>query len=258
MSVMHTKDELHLWKRWKENRDQTAADILVRKYTPLVHFHVQRILISLPKNVLKDDLISQGLFGLFDALDKFDITKEIKFDTYASFRIRGSIIDYLRKEDWLSRSSREKTKKLEAVIEQLEQKHMRTVSTKEIAESLSVSEDEVYSAINESYFANVLSIDELANDLDSETEQKGYIIRDHREKNPEDQFLDKERISDLINVISSEMNDREKIILDLFYREELTFTEIASILDITTSRVSQIHSRSLLKLRNTLKSIDKS
>jgi RNA polymerase sigma factor for flagellar operon FliA len=255
---MHTKEELHLWKRWKENRDQTAADILVRKYTPLVHFHVQRIIISLPKNITKDDLISQGLFGLFDALEKFDITRDLKFDTYASFRIKGSIIDYLRKEDWLSRSSREKAKKLDAIIEQLEQKHMRSVTTSDISEALNLPEEEVYTTINESYFSNVLSIDEIVNDSESDSESKGFTIKDTNEKTPEELLFEKQKIDELTNVISNELNDREKIILDLFYKEELTFTEIANILDITTSRVSQIHSKSLLKLRKTLKSIDKS
>ena len=122
MSKQDLMEEAVCWDLWIRNRDPEAGDILVRKYTPLVTYHVQRISSGLPRNVSRDDIMSLGLQGLFDALTKFDPGRDLKFDTYASFRIRGTIIDGLRKEDWLPRSSREKSKKLEEEIMKLEQK----------------------------------------------------------------------------------------------------------------------------------------
>ena len=121
---------------------------------------MQRISVSLPKNVSRDDLKSLGMMGLFDALEKFDTKRNLKFDTYASFRIRGAILDGLRKEDWLPRGTREKAKKIEAVIEKLQQKYMRHVTEEEIASELKISVEEVYTTMNEHFFANLLSIDE--------------------------------------------------------------------------------------------------
>ncbi len=109
-----SNDEQRLWNSWIKDRDPQAGDLLIKKYKPLVSYHVQRIGAGLPKNVSRDDLVSLGMMGLFDALNKFDINRDLKFDTYASFRVRGAIIDGLRKEDWLPRSAREKAKKLEA------------------------------------------------------------------------------------------------------------------------------------------------
>ena len=106
-----SKEEQKLWQRWAADRDPRAGDLLIKRYTPLVSYHVQRISTSLPKNVSRDELTSLGMMGLFDALNKFDISRDLKFDTYASFRVRGAIIDGLRKEDWLPRSAREKSKK---------------------------------------------------------------------------------------------------------------------------------------------------
>src|SRR5699024_3699001 len=132
----------------------------------LVSFHVDRLLTHLPKNVQKDDLISLAYLGLFDAIKKFEQSRKLKFDTYASFRIRGSIIDGLRKEDWLPRSLREKTKKVEQVTDQLEQKLQRKPTTVEIAQQLNTSASEVEETVKNSLFANVLSIDQQTNDSD--------------------------------------------------------------------------------------------
>lgn len=118
MQSLNYEDQV-LWTRWKEWKDPKAGDDLMRRYMPLVTYHVGRISVGLPKSVHKDDLMSLGMLGLYDALEKFDPSRDLKFDTYASFRIRGAIIDGLRKEDWLPRTSREKTKKVEAAIEKL-------------------------------------------------------------------------------------------------------------------------------------------
>ncbi len=159
-----SNDEQRLWNSWINDRDPQAGDLLIKKYKPLVSYHVQRIGAGLPKNVSRDDLVSLGMMGLFDALNKFDINRDLKFDTYASFRVRGAIIDGLRKEDWLPRSAREKAKKLEVQVEYLEQKLMRHATPEELAEHMNLSVEEVYQTVQEHFFSNVLSINEQQQD----------------------------------------------------------------------------------------------
>lgn len=243
-------EEQHIWQRWIESRDSEAGDLLVKKYMPLVSYHVQRISVGLPKNVCRDELRSLGLLGLLDALEKFDPNRDLKFDTYASFRVRGAIIDGLRKEDWLPRSTREKAKKLEATIENLEQKYLRKVSVKEVAEALELDEQEVYKTMNEHFFANVLSIDEQPLDQE-DSEVKSFVIKDDKAELPEEKVLQQELIEELTTVIS-QLNENEQLVLSLFYKDELTLTEIGHILNLSTSRISQIHSKALFKLRQIL------
>lgn len=246
-------DEQFIWQKWIESRDREAGDLLVKKYMPLVTYHVQRVSVGLPKNVCRDELRSLGLLGLLDALEKFDPTRDLKFDTYASFRVRGAIIDGLRKEDWLPRSTREKAKKLEATIEHLEQKYLRNVTAKEIATELEMDESEVYKTMNEYFFAHVLSIDEQPVDHD-ESDLKSFIIKDEKAEIPEEKVLQQELIEELTTVIS-QLNKNEQLVISLFYKEELTLTEIGHILDLSTSRISQIHSKALYKLRQILEKI---
>lgn len=244
-------DEQKLWQSWSENRDPQAADLLIKKYMPLVSYHVQRIGAGLPKSISKDDLTSLGMLGLFDALNKFDLNRDLKFDTYASFRVRGAIIDGLRKEDWLSRTAREKSKKMEVHIESLEQQLMRHPTPEELAEYMNVSVDEIYQTVREHFFSNVLSIDEQQDD--EEVAGKSFVIRDDVTKTPEQVIVKSELIADLAENIQK-LNEKEQLVLNLFYTEELTLTEIGSILELSTSRISQIHSKALFKLRKLLSS----
>lgn len=246
-----SSEELKLWNSWINNRDPQAGDLLVKKYKPLVSYHVQRIGAGLPKNVSRDDLVSLGMMGLFDALNKFDINRDLKFDTYASFRVRGAIIDGLRKEDWLPRSAREKAKKLEAQIERLEQKLMRHATPEELAEHMNLSVDDVYQTVQEHFFSNVLSINEQQDQEDSEG--KSFIIRDEQTKTPEQHVVRTELLGDLAENIKK-LNEKEQLVLSLFYTEEMTLTEIGEMLDLSTSRISQIHSKALFKLRRFLSS----
>ncbi|NSL51159.1 FliA/WhiG family RNA polymerase sigma factor [Calidifontibacillus erzurumensis] len=249
MTQLPTNEDL-IWQRWIETKDPQAGDSLIRLYMPLVNYHVQRILVGLPKNVSKEDVKSYALLGLYDAIEKFDLSRELKFDTYASFRIRGAIIDGLRKEDWLPRSLREKHKKIEAAIERLEQKLMRNATIEEIAKEVKMSTEEVEHAITESFFANILSLDEGNKDAE---EQDGIniSIRDENMLTPEEQTIKEELYHELAQTIS-ELSDKEQLVLSLFYKEELTLTEIGQVLGLSTSRISQIHSKALLKLRRSL------
>ncbi|MED3660424.1 FliA/WhiG family RNA polymerase sigma factor [Ureibacillus sp. FSL K6-8385] len=243
-------DEQELWNSWIKNRDPHAGNLLIKKYQPLVSYHVQRIGSGLPKNVSRDDLTSLGMMGLFDALNKFDINRDLQFDTYASFRVRGAIIDGLRKEDWLSRSARDKAKKMESVIERLEQKLMRHVTPEELAEHMNIPVEEVYQTVQEHFFSNILSLNETLNDQD-DNDRNTYMIRDENARTPEQEAIHKELIEELADNIKK-LSEREQLVLSLFYSEEMTLTEIGEVLNLSTSRISQIHSKALLKLRKLL------
>jgi len=248
-----TTEDQRAWNLWSETRDADAGNILIKKYMPLVSFHVQRIAVGLPKSVSKEELNSLGLMGLYDALKKFDPKRDLKFDTYASFRIRGSIIDGLRKEDWLSRGTREKSKKIEATIEKLEQEKMRNITVEEIAAELELTPEEVYTTMNEHFFANVLSIDEHLNDQD-EKEGPTYAIRDDKTAIPEEKIVKDELIKEMAEMIE-QLNEKEQLVISLFYKEELTLTEIGQVMNLSTSRISQIHSKAIYRLRQSLEKV---
>nr|WP_274309476.1 FliA/WhiG family RNA polymerase sigma factor [Solibacillus daqui] len=251
MTEQGHSEEQSLWLRWIKDKDPEAGDLLIKKYKPLVSYHVQRIAVGLPKNVSRDDLTSLGMMGLFDALNKFDINRDLKFDTYASFRVRGAIIDGLRKEDWLPRSAREKAKKLDAQIEQLEQKLMRHATPEELAEHMNLPVEEIYQTVHEHFFSNVLSINEQLDQ--EEAEGKSFVIRDDHTKTPEQQMVHTELLGDLAEKIQK-LNEKEQLVISLFYTEEMTLTEIGEMLELSTSRISQIHSKALFKLRKLLSS----
>jgi len=241
-------EESTYWAKWVVSRDAQAGNFLVKKYLPLVSYHVQRISATLPKNVSRDDIRSLGLMGLYDALEKFDPARDLKFDTYASFRIRGAILDGLRKEDWLPRSTRDKAKKIDAAIEKLEQRLMRNATVHEIAEEAEMQEDEVYSVMNEHFYANILSIDEQP---DADEKDGSYSIKDEKAIIPEEKVLKNELLEEMAEKIL-QLNEKEQMVLSLFYKEELTLTEIGEVMGLSTSRISQIHSKSIFKLRQLL------
>lgn len=244
--------EQKLWKNWLENKNNEAANELIENYLYLVSFHVERVSSHLPSNVTKDDLKSFGLMGLFDALNKFEHKRDLKFDTYASFRVRGAIIDGLRKEDWLPRSIREKTKKVEKISQELEQTNQRVPTAREIAAKLEIPAHEVEELVCDSLYANVLSIEEKPKN--STTEHKegiGYTIPDESSILPDNHLLQTEINKELIESIKL-LNENEQMVVSLFYHQELTLTEIGQVLELTTSRISQIHKKAIFKLRNTL------
>ncbi|TKC18679.1 FliA/WhiG family RNA polymerase sigma factor [Robertmurraya kyonggiensis] len=250
MGIVLTAEEQIIWEKWISARDEEAGNLLVKKYMPLVSYHVQRVSVGLPRNVSRDDIHSLGLIGLYDALEKFDPSRDLKFDTYASFRIRGAIIDGLRKEDWLSRSTRDKAKKIEAAIGKLEQKLMRNVTAKDIASELNLTEEEVVTTMNEHFFASVLSIDENPSEQE-EKDGQTFAIKDTKAEIPEEKVVKDELIKEMAEMIAH-LNENEQLVLSLFYQEELTLTEIGQVMDLSTSRISQIHSKAIFKLRQSL------
>ena len=244
------EEQQFYWKEWLEKRDPDAADFLIKCYEPLVQFHVRRIAVGLPKTVSHDELMSYGYMGLYDALVKFEAKRELKFDTYASFRIRGAILDGLRRDDPVPRTLREKGKKIDAVVERLEQKYKRNVTIEEIASEMGISIEEVEGTITDSFLGSMMSIDDefLSNDRH---DQMAHLIEDKQIEKPEQKLIKEEMIAALSEQLTH-LNDKEQLVVSLFYFEELTLTEIGKVLSVSTSRVSQIHSKALLKLKKVL------
>ncbi|MBR2757166.1 MAG: FliA/WhiG family RNA polymerase sigma factor [Exiguobacterium sp.] len=239
-----------LWDRWNMDRDMDTANELLAHYEFLIHYHVQRMIVTLPKSVERDELKSLGYMGLYDALMKYDSEHNNKFDTYAAFRIRGAIIDGLRKVDWLPRSVREKVKKIDHVAEQLEQSLHRAPTKSELASACDLPISEIERTMAEGYFANMLSIDEAVT-LQEEGKVMSVTYFDPDSEKPEDTLLQRE----LIDVLAAEidhLSEKERLVVSLFYFDELTLTEIGEVLELSTSRISQIHSKALKTLKHAL------
>ncbi|RYG73854.1 FliA/WhiG family RNA polymerase sigma factor [Lentibacillus lipolyticus] len=244
-----------LWANWLNHHDETAANGLMEHYMYLVRFHVERISSNLPSHVNDDDLTSFGMMGLYDALHKFQQDRNLKFDTYASFRIRGAIMDGLRKEDWLPRSIREKTKMIEQVSQELEQLYQREPTAEEIADKLQMTTEEVEERTRDLLMANVLSIEEKPNHKHYDHKEGiGYTIPDDSSILPDERMLKSELKDELAESIR-QLTEKEQLVVSLFYHKDLTFTEIGQVLELTTSRISQIHRKAIFKLRKELQKL---
>lgn len=238
--------EQFYWDRWFRDDDPDAGEQLIRLYMPLVRYHTQRIAASLPKGCNADELENYGLWGLYDALMKFDRTRDLHFSTYASIRVRGAIIDDLRRQDCVPRSFRTKVKQIEKATEILQQKYMRTVTIKELAEETGFTEEHILDIQSQDTLTNVLSIDE---DYEDHNENCRYLsIEDQRSLAPELELLKKETSTQLAKIIST-LSVKEQHIIHLFYKEEMTLTEIAHIVGLSISRISQIHASALFRLK---------
>ncbi|WP_340082130.1 FliA/WhiG family RNA polymerase sigma factor [Terribacillus sp. FSL K6-0262] len=246
-----SETEQQYWNSWFYKKDSEAANELMRMYMHIVEYHTQRIAAHLPSSVSRDDVRSFGYTGLYDALQKFEPSRDLKFETYASFRVRGAIMDGLRKEDWLPRTVRDKVKKIEAAAAALEQALERKPTSLEIAKHTGLSREEVEEAVRDALFSNVLSMDDKPALPKQDKQDASYVLPDLKTPQPEEAMLQKELISQLADSIK-QLNDHEQLVISLFYKEELTFTEIGHILELTTSRISQIHKRAVFKLRESL------
>jgi RNA polymerase sigma factor for flagellar operon FliA len=240
---------MELWRQWKEDGILQAKKNLIEQYLPLVEFVTNRLAIGLPKNVSKDDLYSHGIMGLIDAIEKFDYRRGLQFETYASWRIRGSIIDGLRQGDWVPRSIREKAKRIEDAYQKLEQKYMRSVTDKEMSEYLEVSETEFNQMIQDIAVTSVCSIDDPIREEESETRLS--LLIDDKAKNPEykvNEFFLKETLAKAIE----RLTEKERTVVSLFYFDDLSLSEIAEVMSLSPSRISQLHSKAILRLRGSL------
>lgn len=240
---------IEVWKQWKEEGKLQAKQTLIENYLPLVDYVSNRLAIGLPKNVSKEDLNSCGIMGLIDAIEKFDYERGLQFETYASWRIRGAIIDGLRQGDWAPRSVREKAKKIEEAYHKLEQQYLRSVTDAEISAYLQVSENEFRQMVQDIAVTTICSIDDPIKDEESET--RLTLLVDETAKNPEykvNEFFLKETLAKAID----RLTEKERTVVSLFYYEELSLSEIAEVMNLSPSRISQLHSKAILRLRGSL------
>jgi RNA polymerase sigma factor for flagellar operon FliA len=245
-----------LWQAYKDTADRSKRDRLIVHYAPLVKYVAGRVRSGLPNNVEAADLVSYGMFGLIDAIDKFDISRQIKFETYAINRIRGAIIDELRSLDWVPRSVRSKAKVLERAHAELEAELKRAPTEAEIADRMGLTREQLAKLMSQVSFTNMVALDEVTHGGSDRGDKMtlGDLLEDPRAPDPEAEYETEEMKVLLAEQISG-LPEREKVVLTLYYYERLTLAEIGSVLGVTESRVSQIHSKSLLDLRARLTQI---
>lgn len=239
-----------LWATYKDTGERQYRDRLILHYAPLVKYVAGRVRSGLPNNVESSDLVSYGMFGLIDAIDKFELDRKIKFETYAINRIRGAIIDELRSLDWVPRSVRSKARDLERAHAEFEVQFKRAPSEAELAQRMGVTRAELAKLMSQVSFTNVVALDDITHGGADRGDKMtlGDLLEDPRAPDPETEY-ETEEMKILLAEQIAELPEREKVVLTLYYYERLTLAEIGSVLGVTESRVSQIHSKSLLDLR---------
>ena len=238
-----------LWDDYKTTSSRDARDRLIIHYSPLVKYVAGRVSVGLPHNIEQADLVSYGIFGLIDAIDKFDTSRGLKFETYAIARIKGAIIDELRSIDWVPRSVRAKARMVEKAYSKLENELHRTPTDAEIADELKMTEGELHHIFNQISFVGLVALDEvLSGGERGDATTLGETIPDKGE-GPVAAF-EVEEMKQLLAEAINRMGEREKIVLTLYYYEGLTLAEIGEVLGVTESRVCQIHTKAVLQLRS--------
>ena len=242
-----------LWRRYKEAPDQSTRDRLILTYAPLVKYVAGRLGAGLPTHVDESDLVSYGLLGLIDAIERYDPARDVKFETYAIQRIRGAIIDELRSMDWVPRSVRARAREIEKAIVQLEAQLLRAPTDEEIAAKLAVSVEELDDALLEISRSSIAALDELWASPTGSGDAVALVdtIEDPHSVEPGGE-LERGEVTELIGEAIAALPEREKLVVTLYYYEELTLREIGEVLGVTESRVSQLHTKAILRLKGRL------
>lgn len=244
-------DEAHLKKLWEsyaKSKDKEIKDQLIIEYAQVVKYVAGRLSMYLGNNVEFDDLVGYGVFGLIDAIDKFDLEKGIKFETYASLRIRGAILDNIRKMDWIPRSIRKKQKAMEAAYQKLESQYGQQVEDQQIADELGIDIDEYYKWQDQTKALMITSLEEHV--------EKGGEVRldgvgNNRFDTPE-QSIEKEALKATLVEAIETLTDKERKVITFYYYEELTLKEISLLMEVSESRISQLHTKALKKMKDRL------
>jgi RNA polymerase sigma factor for flagellar operon FliA len=237
-----------LWAEYKRTGSKELRDRLIVRYSPLVKYVAGRVAVGLPNTIEQSDLVSYGIFGLIDAIAKYDHRRAVKFETYAITRIKGAIIDELRSIDWVPRSVRAKARAIEKAYAKLEHELMRSPTDAEVAAELGVTEGELQSQFSQISFVGIVALDEVLSGGDrGESTTLGDTLPD-RQDGPMAAYEVEEMKQILAGAING-LGDREKIVLSLYYYEGLTLAEIGQVLGVTESRVCQIHTKAVLQLR---------
>lgn len=237
------------WRRFKESGDKAAREGLIIHFAPLVKFVAGRVGVGLPRSVEQADLISYGMFGLIDAIDKFDLDRGIKFETYAVQRIKGAILDELRALDWVPRSVRARAREIQRSLDELEHRLKRSATEEELAEHMGMPVGELQTRLGEIASLGFVALDELLDPGDRGSATLGDLLSDPQSMDPGGSFEKQETryfLTDAINRLA----DRERLVVTLYYYEGLTLAEIGGVLGVTESRICQIHTKAVMSLRN--------
>ena len=242
-----------LWAEYKRSGDRKTRDQLIVRYSPLVKFVAGRVSAGLPQSIEQADLVSYGMFGLIDAIEKFDTDRNIKFETYAITRIKGAIIDELRSIDWVPRSVRAKARAVEQAYASLEASLGRAPTDAEVASVLQISESELQQIFGQISYIGIVALDEVISGAGGERGDSvtlGDSLAD-RGEGPMAAF-EVEEMKQILAGAINRLGDREKIVLSLYYYENLTLAQIGQVLGVTESRVCQIHTKAVMQLRGRL------
>jgi RNA polymerase sigma factor for flagellar operon FliA len=255
--LLEEKTEEELWELYRKTQDPQIRDMFVKQYAPLVKYVAGKVAVGMPHNVDFDDLVGFGVFGLIDAINKYDPDKHVKFKTYAVTRIRGAIFDELRSIDWVPRSVRQKSREIEDTVHRLEASLGRSATDKEIAAELGMSESDFQKTMMKISGTSILSL----NDVWYTSEENDRIsivdsIESPQSLNP-DTIVEKEEVKRVIVQAINELPEKEKKVLVLYYYEDLTLKEIGKVLEVTESRISQLHTKAIMRLRSKLTNIKK-
>ena len=249
--MAEVEDTQSLWRQYRLNKgDKALRDRLILTYAPLVKYVAGRLGSGLPAHVDEGDLVSYGLLGLIGAIERYDPDRDVKFETYAIARIKGSIIDELRAMDWVPRSVRSRAREIERAIADLESKLGRAPSDEEIAGKLGVSQEELDESLSEISRSSIAALDELWTVQGSSGDQVALIDTIEDTQGPEPQTaLAQTELKEALGEAIARLPEREKLVVTLYYYEELTLREIGEVLGVTESRVSQLHTKAILRLK---------
>lgn len=234
-----------LWENYGKTKSPEIREKLILEYAPLVKLVAGRLSMYLGYNVEYEDLVSYGIFGLIDAIDKFDSMKAVKFETYASLRIRGAILDQIRKMDWIPRTIRQKQKKIDSAMKEIEQDTGRMATDEEIAKKLGITDDDYLGWQSQMQITGLVSLDEF---LESGTESIPQQGNQHRFESPEE-VIEKTELKKTLELALELLTEKEKKVILLYYYEDLTLKEISNVLEVSESRISQLHTRALQKMK---------
>jgi RNA polymerase sigma factor for flagellar operon FliA len=242
---MDEAGKLKLWESYVKDKSPETREKIIIEYAPLVKIVAGRLSMYLGHSVEYDDLVGYGVFGLIDAIDKFDCAKMVKFETYASLRIRGAILDQIRRMDWIPRTVRQKQKKIETAIREIELRTGREASDEEIAKEIGIDKEELEDWRNKTKVTNIISLDEFL-------EQGSETSFDNRCKSNFEQpekKVESDEVKKILEEALETLTDKEKKVVLFYYYEELTLKEISRILEVSESRVSQLHTKAIQKMK---------
>ncbi|CDE42956.1 rNA polymerase sigma factor [Clostridium sp. CAG:411] len=245
---MNEESRNKLWEEYAKEHSPQIREQIIIEYANLVKIVAGRLSMYLGYTVEYDDLVGYGTFGLIDAIDKFDLLKGVKFETYASLRIRGAILDQIRKMDWIPRTLRQKQKKIDQAYQKLELEHGRAGTDEEVAEEIGITADELANWQSQTKVTNLISLDEF---LEQGAEVRVDTDASSHFEQPE-RVMEREEMKEVLIQTLEKLTENEKKVITLYYYEDLTLKEISHILEVSESRVSQLHTKALQKMRQKL------